>query len=439
MCHHPLLVMSLSGSVVVALYALLYPVIKRYVSISWQRVILKAAIFFFLFPLPLFKEAFVSFISDLFPVFAEKMADIQEVGLLDLNYAINLEPGNVFFGSEVLLVGIFICGMGIITSFAVIRQLKQYFALSQFYLSTAFSEAPSSCLMEQFKQTKEDLKINRKVRFVCSPLCKTPVTIGAFSPMIVFPTEDIFRLEPASYAYVMKHELLHIKNGDYLIKILSLLVLALHWYNPVCYFLYREICIVCEMNCDHEMIRESDEALRQIYSNLILDLATNNQFQNEKYVMGLVNGNLATFERRILEMKTNRRSKRIVSIAIIFAICLAGSLTAFAYEAPQTYKITEFDPTEEHMLSFSSSAEDVSPIPYNLFFTDKEGHVYPLDMTTPKLGCKHKLVEGTLSDHQKKSNGSCVTIVRKAWRCSLCGYLEADEVISEMKYTVCPH
>lgn len=439
MCHHPLLVMSLSGSVVAIIYALLYPVIKRYISISRQRAILKVAIFFYLFPLPLFKEAVVSFVYSSFPVLATKGADIQTAEVLNLNYAVNLEPGNFFFSPKVVLISISVCCMGIITSFIVIRRLKQYLALSRVYQLTVFSEEPFSDLVEQFERIKEDLGIKQKVNFVRSQLCKTPITIGLFSPKIVLPTDDSFHLEPSCYTYILKHELLHIKNRDFLIRILSLVVLALHWYNPICYFLYREICVACEMNCDHEMTEGSNEEFRQTYSNLILELSTKNPPPKEKYAIGLVNEDVAAFERRILEMKTNRKNKAIISITIVLAICLAGSLTAFAYEAPQQHKIENFDSNNEYLFSSFSEMDQTVPLPSNIFFTDKDGNVFPLNMATSKAGCNHRLVEGTLSEHAKKSNGGCVVTVRKAWRCSLCGHVETGDVISELKYTVCPH
>ncbi len=439
MCHHPLLVMSLSGSAVVIMYALLYPAIKRYISISWQRAILKAAIFFYLFPLPLFKEAIVSFMYNSFPTLVEKDADIQTAEVLNLSYAVNLEPGNFFFGPEVVLISIFVCCMGIITSFIVIRRLKQYFALSRVYQLTVFSEEPSSVLVEQFEQIKEDLGIKRKVNFVRSQLCKTPITIGLFSPKIVLPTDDSFRLEPICYTYILKHELLHIKSRDSLVRILSLVVLALHWYNPICYFLYREICVVCEMNCDHEMIQGSDEEFRQTYSNLILELSTNNPSQKEKYAIGLVNGDVAAFERRLLEMKTSRKRSPLLLCVIILTLCLVGSVTAFAYEAPQQYKIEDFDSNNEYLFSSFSAIDQTVPLPSNIFFTDKEGNVFPLDMVTSKAGCNHHLVEGTLSEHAKKNNGGCVVTVREAWRCSYCGYVETGDIISKTEYTICPH
>lgn len=440
MRHHLLLVMSLSGTTVVALYGLFYPVIKRYVPISWQKAILKFAIFIYLFPLPLFKEAIVSFIRDVFPVFAMNGLNIQESEILDLNYAINLLPGNIFFGSEVLLIGVFLCCMGAITFFIIAKQLKQYLAISKAYLSTAFSEEPPPALAKQLQQIKTDLKIRSRVRLVCSQFCKAPITIGVFFPTIIFPMDDAFNLEPVHYTYVLKHELLHIKSRDSLVRLLSLAVLALHWYNPVCYFLYRETRVVCEMNCDHEVVKDFDEILRQDYSNLILELATKDYMEKEKFALGLSNGDAKALKRRILEMKTSRKSKAIVSVAVVLAICLAGSLTAFAYEAPQTHRITDFDPNHSYLFSSDQEVENRATIPYNLFFIDNEGNIYPLEEIPNRIGCKHtRMIEGTLSDHCKNSNGGCVTIVKKAWRCADCGHIETGDIISETKYTVCPH
>ncbi len=438
MHHHLLFVMSLSGSAVVALYALLYPIIKRYVSISWQKNILKFAIFFYLFPLPLFKKSIVISICNLFPTLTARSVEMPQSEILNMNYAINLQPGDAFFGSEVLLIGVFICCMGAITSFVMVIKLKQYLALSQTYRS-AFSERPSPYLIEQFERLKEELKIRRTINFICSPFCKAPITIGIFSPIIVFPTADASTLDPISDTHILKHELLHVKNRDFLVKTLSIIVLALHWYNPICYFLYREICIVCEMNCDHEVVKDFDETLRQRYSNLILDLATKNYTEKEKLAVGLVNGDMAAFERRILEMKVKRNSKLAWSAVVVLTICLVGSMTAFAYEAPPTYDITDFDPDGEYLLSFPLKEEVVVPLPYSSFFTDGEGNIYPIDMNDSKVICTHQFIEGSLSKHKKTSDGGCITTEQKAWRCSSCGYMKAGDIISETKYTICPH
>lgn len=439
MHRNPLFIMSLSGSVVVALYVLLSPIIKRYLSISWQKTILNFAIFFYLFPLPLFKRSVIISVCNTFPNFAAKNAKMPQSGVLDMNYTINLQPGDVYFGSEVLLMGVFICCMIAMTSFIVARQLKRYFALSQTYRSTAFSENPSLCLLEQFGQLKEELQIKRKVNFVCSPFCKAPITIGVFSPIIVFPTVEASWLDPISDTYILKHELLHVKNRDFLVKALSLVVIALHWYNPICYFLFREIGIVCELDCDHGDVRDFDETLRQRYSNLILDLAERNYTEKERFTVGLISGDVMAFERRISEiMRTKRNSQFGLSAVIILAICLAGSMTAFAYEAPQIHSITNFNPDGEYQLSFSPQ-EGVWQPPYHSFFTDGGGNIYPIDTNTPAPGCEHQLGEGTHTHHLENSSDGCTVTVEKAWKCSFCSYMKAGGTIKEITHTVCPH
>lgn len=437
MCRHPLLVMSLSGSIVVALYGLFGPIIKRYVSIPWQRAILEVAVFFYLFPLPLFKKGFVVFIFNLFPALVGP--NEPETKILDLSYVINQQPGDTYYGPQVLLIVALVCCMGVIASFVMIWQIKQYLALSRLYRSTALSENPPSDLIGEFEQIKKDLKIRGNVNFICSPFCKTPMTIGILSPTIVFPTSGAFCLEPICYTYILKHELLHIKNRDFLVKMLSFAVLALHWYNPVCYFLYREICTVCEMNCDHEIVKEADETVRRAYSSLLLDLATENQAGKGKYAMGLVNGGAAAFEKRILEMKTSRKHKSFLSCAILIAVCLVGSVAAFAYEPPLKYKIEGFDPNGGHVFAFSSEKKEIASFPYDLFFADKEGNIYPVDMIISQSDCKHRLVEGTCSHHLKDSSGGCITVAREAWRCSVCGQMESDGMLSRTMYTICPH
>lgn len=437
MLRYPLFVMSLSGSVIVVLYGLFYLVIKRYTSISWQRAILKSAIFFYLFPLPLFKESIVSFVCNSIPILMPKAADLQEVWVLDSSYAINLSPGNIFFGSEVLFIGILICGMGAIAFFVIGRQLKQNLAISRTYRSSAFSEKPSASLIEQFERVKEELGIKRKVDFICSPFCRTPVTIGMFFSAIVFPTADTLCLDPICYTYILKHELLHIKSRDTLTKLLLLVVLALHWYNPICYFLYREASVVCEMNCDHEVVRDCDEAVRQRYCNLMLELATKNHTEKEGYAIGLVNSNAAAYKRRILEMKTNRRCKFLLSCVIMLTVCLVGSITAFAYEPPQKMDLQDFKYEAEYTFSFP--IEFIEPLQYDRFFIDEEGNIFPLGEENDIAICTHNFVKGKLSEHIKNSDGSCVVTTTEAWRCSICGYIKNGDVISEFKSTVCPH
>jgi len=58
---------------------------------------------------------------------------------------------------------------------------------------------------------------------------RTPFVLGFICPKIYFPT----MLNPLKYDYILKHEQIHIKRRDYLIKPFAYIVFALHWFNPL--------------------------------------------------------------------------------------------------------------------------------------------------------------------------------------------------------------
>lgn len=439
MLHSLFFVMSLSGSVVVILYWLAYPISRKDFSYSWRRTVLMIALFFYLFPLPLFKDFILSRLKGYFPLRFE-IFDPDGIFLVDPNYTITMQPGQIFLGPGTILACIFALGMVVIACIVVSRQLKEYAAVYRTYSLESFTEAAPPQLMESFLQMKEELQIKREVKLVCSTLCDAPVAIGVYSPKIVFPCIEKPGLEPDDYKYILKHELLHIKNRDLLTKFLALLALALHWYNPLCHLLYYELCVVSELNCDYGVIKDIDDTQRQQYSRLILALATAGSGKREKFAVGLVNSDTAAFERRILEMKKARKSRRpFLSSMVMAIICILGTITAFSYEAPVQAESEDNWAEYDTIFLADHDPDAVEYLPFDYFFVDQDGNITPLDGIDPQVLCKHEFKEGVTVKHKKNSDGSCVTEKRSALSCSLCGYTKEGEIISKLEYTVCPH
>ena len=51
----------------------------------------------------------------------------------------------------------------------------------------------------------------------------------------------------------------------------------------------------------------------------------------------------------------------------------------------------------------------------------------------------HKLVDITLKEHKKKSNGSCVTTYYEGQKCSTCGTVWKGDVIRTVTDAKCTH
>lgn len=78
---------------------------------------------------------------------------------------------------------------------------------------------------------------------------------------------------------------------------------------------------------------------------------------------------------------------------------------------------------------------------YNSQFTDLNGNIYKIENPdrSSYATCDHNYVDGTFSKHKKKSDGSCITSYYDAKRCSNCGQLVIESLISTETYQVCPH
>lgn len=96
--------------------------------------------------------------------------------------------------------------------------------------------------------------------------------------------------------------------------------------------------------------------------------------------------------------------------------------------------------SEEEIREFSLVKE--TEIRYDYQFIDEEGNIYPISEEPSESvyrACSHTYSSGTISKHEKNSNGGCVVKTYKAQRCTKCGDTIWGEHISSATYNVCPH
>ena len=74
--------------------------------------------------------------------------------------------------------------------------------------------------MKDAQKLKDNIYISDKV--------KTPAVYGIIKPKIILPTEyDANKLN-----FILMHEKAHIKRKDNFIRLLALIVVCFHWFNP---------------------------------------------------------------------------------------------------------------------------------------------------------------------------------------------------------------
>ena len=155
-------------------------------------------------------------------------------------------------------------------------------------------------------------------------LLDTPMLMGLWRPCILLPEVE---LEEQQLRYVLLHELSHRRRRDLWLKFLLLVAKAVHWFNPLVWWMARRASADIEVACDADVLRLHDtKEERREYGALILyfiqlsrgraiPLTTN--FSEKGQIM-----------RRFQEMMNT--SKKRVGLLLFALICAAAvGSTAF--------------------------------------------------------------------------------------------------------------
>ena len=148
---------------------------------------------------------------------------------------------------------------------------------------------------------------------------KTPFILGLFKPTIYVPSS----MTGETLDYVIRHESAHLRRKDHWWKPLGFLLLAIYWFNPLCWLAYILLCRDIEMACDEKVIRDLDKEHMAAYSQALLDCS-----YTRKYVTAcpLAFGEVGIKERikGILHYKKPAFWIMIVAViaCIVLAVCL---------------------------------------------------------------------------------------------------------------------
>ena len=299
----------------------------------------------------------------------------------------------------------------------------------------------------------EDSDNNQVYYLIPDGICG-PCTVGFFRQKIVFP--ESFPMLHSEYDMVYKHEHSHLKNHDNLVKVLCLLVLCLHWMNPVAYLLLFLYIDTAEIVSDSAAVEGCLKERRKNYATLLVNEAStpdknpvmwkNNLFSNKKKS----GKNMKILKRRINYMMKEKRKgllQRGIMVAVSALTIVAGAGTVLAYEPmPSSDKsVIDFVAENEEnsdMLDFSMSF-----LISNLKFTENDTVFFYEDGTqisenntfSPYALCTHSMVNGYLSKHSKNSSGGCTVTTYTCQRCEKCGYLANAKYHATTTYAKCPH
>lgn len=211
-----------------------------------------------------------------------------------------------FVSSKLELIG-FIWIIGAMLIF-FIKILSYIIFLSKIH---KHSEAISCSELKDFTNRKV---ITRVSDTICSPLI-----IGIFRPTLLLPKSEITMQQLHN---VLAHEVTHLKRNDILYKWLVAICKCVHWFNPVIYFIGKQINIDCEISCDLAVVKNMNKQEEKSYIETILALLTHKNSKAIPLTTGMT-GNKKTLKKRFTMIKNKfKMNKKATIISITLAVVL---------------------------------------------------------------------------------------------------------------------
>lgn len=260
------LYLSVTGSFLTGVLAALKPITSRHISAGWLYRIWLAAAGCMLVPLwKLVPEQGAASISR---QLTEQRAEVTAVPVVSAPDAPSIsyssvsfsQSGHVGWDIHEIISYIWLFGAAIFLTAAAVS-----------YVLFLSKKRRGSIELENcsaLDEIKRELNIKRRIRVRLSRDSDSPMLVGAFFPVIYVPSaatdENALRM-------IFRHELTHYRRGDLLYKWLTLIVNAVHWFNPFAYILSYNVNQSCETACDMSVIKSMNESERRLYMKTILD------------------------------------------------------------------------------------------------------------------------------------------------------------------------
>lgn len=112
-----------------------------------------------------------------------------------------------------------------------------------------------------------------RVRVIETDAAHGPLAFGIWTKYVAFPRDFAERYDPVERNLALAHELGHHVRGDLIANWVALVVLALHWFNPVAWKAFRAFRADQEMACDALVLAGRAQALRHAYGRAIVKSA----------------------------------------------------------------------------------------------------------------------------------------------------------------------
>ena len=191
------------------------------------------------------------------------------------------------------------------------------------------------------KRWVRENRLRRQISVRQSVRVASPLTYGIFRPVILLP-KSLEWEDERKLAYILEHEMVHIRRLDGGLKLAMAAALCLHWLNPLVWVMYVLLNRDVELACDEKVLRIYGAGARKGYALTLIGM------EERKFPsVLLLNGfGKNAVEERVGAIMRYKRKKGILAVSAALLMFTVAFLFATSVRAGERNVNTEV-PAEE--------------------------------------------------------------------------------------------
>lgn len=204
-------------------------------------------------------------------------------------------------------------------------------------------------------ETMELDGVPKRLRVCKTSAAVSPMVMGMIRPVLILPETALIE---SRLPYVLRHELVHYRRGDIVWRWLAVLATSIHWFNPVVYVAAAQMQETCEISCDWCVVRSMEQAKRDDYMRVILELLAEAMAKKQ-----ILTTQMASEKKQLQRRFTMIRNQKPVGMKkLLLSVCVGTALLGAAWLTGCTLRETYVtkEPAVETADEIGGLAEDGS-------------------------------------------------------------------------------
>lgn len=241
-----------------------------------------------------------------------------------------------------------------------------------------------------------------------------------------------------------RHEDQHRRNHDSFMKLIGVVIICIHWFNPIAILLLWLYSVTAEYICDAKATEGCSKEEKKQYARLLAELATEEEELSVVWKNSLSSSERLMRRRICYLMKRKSLMKKGIAIVTAAITVFASASTILAYEPfmsgdQNTTKAVDMGGMVTILKETNVNECDFSISDIVIIYED--GRQKPIVNKEDSLFaiCNHVMEKCYLQVHRKNDSGGCIVHIYNAQQCKKCGYIKTGSLHSTHTYTVCPH